>query len=166
MNILRVNFCVVAVAANPYAIWALAFHDVFADVVEYLDEIPEPVAAGSVEEALLGALGTQINILHIIYALRTCLLVSTDEVELWSSTEGAIEALIDFINRTDMAYPSLPEGRAEKIEAAVGVSSSSRGVSSSESVPPVYDAEMYKGMFRTAIEMISQLRIEGDELVA
>ena len=92
------------------------------------------------------------------------LLSVTDEVELWSSTENAIESLIDYINRTDMAYPQLPEGRAVGAAAAPGVAvpSCSRG-EKADGPPAAHDPEMYKGMFRTAIEMISQLRVEEED---
>lgn len=51
----------VANAANPYAIWVFAYYEIFDSAVEYLEEISDP-KLGSVEEALMSALGTATNL--------------------------------------------------------------------------------------------------------
>jgi hypothetical protein len=38
--------------ANEYAIWTLAYHDTFANVVEHTDKIVTPAKEGSIQDAI------------------------------------------------------------------------------------------------------------------
>ncbi len=107
--------------------------------MEYLDEITEP-PLGSVEEALLSAMGTLLYFPH-----EALTFYPVEDIELWNSVDGAIEALQTYIDQNQLSIPTLP--------TVLSTSSTDLG--------PSTNANMYVGMFKTALEMIEEMRNEA-----
>ena len=151
--ILTVICSSIANAANPYAIWVFAYYEIFDSAVEYLEEIMDP-ELGSVEEALMSALGTATSkvMLCNIFLIQNCF-PPTDDIELWESVEGALDALSAFIEDHSLPYPALPE------TGTAAPSASSKDGNADDDMPGG-GHEMYVGMYKTALEMIEDERFQ------
>ena len=151
--------------ANPYAIWMFVYNDVFEEAVEYTDEIQEPVPIGSVEEAILRVKGKRkrglprctmaICVLYKsqLYVLTDIDFVLTDDFELWSSTDGALEALERYIEEFNLPYPSIITTEDPECMSTVVKANTDNLISNQTSV-----IEIYRGMYQTAIDMIQDMK--------
>lgn len=143
----------IAVEANPYTIWLIAFHDVFSETIRHLDKLPSATTAvepGSIEDALM---------------------FFDVDLSLWQETEDLIEYVQKFINKNGIA-PPLVESQEEEEEEDTPVttnnissSSSSNnntntgqedGTSENENISDLELHEMFLDMFNTGMEMIEE----------
>ena len=47
------NFCLIAYETNPYALWLIAYHDTFSNVLELIEQIDSlATQPGSLEDAI------------------------------------------------------------------------------------------------------------------
>lgn len=76
-----------------------------------------------------------------------------DDIELWTSVDGALDALMEYINCRRLPYPELP--LTSESSSAVATAGSADGGGQDTH-------DIYVGMYRTAIEMIEEERNSPD----
>jgi hypothetical protein len=151
---LRDEYLRKAYKANEYALWTLAFHETFADVVEHTDQITTPAKAGSIMDAVHFFEGLQLIIVFTAFTL-VCFIVDSP---LWVETEGVIDWVKSFIEQEQLAVPTPPLVKLPDVWAAddanFKIKEPNRKRDRNDDNDEQADVnEMFLGMFFTATEM-------------